>query len=426
MASPQRHKRSARWFIGGGLLLSVLLAGLLWAPRARVPSHDGRTVQDWFERYVERQRNGPSFHITQEIFNAHVEDIDAFLQLGAEALPYLSRQLDEDSAINRIYRDLHGTLPRSFRKVLPDPIPIPNRQAWALEVIGIIGLSLRHDPLEDRTASFEKIMPKVRTMSESAIKDTRTKALLAMGQIGLDPEQSKAALAAALRENDPRVRKSSVEGMGAIGMEEAGDPEIISTLHGACNDADPGVRAQALVMLAGVAPGDDDILQTFEINATNGSPIVRYSVAWAAKKLDPTLSMRTVPILEKLVRDEDQLVRSWAAGALNEIAPDVAAALAVRLILDAEPALDNMTFIPGKLARDRSIQVYGIQGRVLHLQNADPNVRAVSAYMLGELGREPEKCVPALAGVLRDPYPLVRQWAARSLELFNKGKSNQR
>ncbi len=129
--------------------------------------------------------------------------------------------------------------------------------------------------------------------------------------------------------------------------------------------------------------------------------------ALAAQLLGELHAQEALPALERLLRDESREVRPVAARALGKLGQPAA----VDALLE--------TLAPGALSLEvvaLSILQIGpaAEPRLLrHLRDSDPQVRALSADLLGPLGRS--RSARGLVPLLDDDEAFVRECAARAL-----------
>ncbi|NCO50895.1 MAG: HEAT repeat domain-containing protein [Deltaproteobacteria bacterium] len=115
------------------------------------------------------------------------------------------------------------------------------------------------------------------------------------------------------------------------------------------------------------------------------------------------------PLLEFLRQPQSPVATTAAVRALGDIADP--AALEVLLPLLKSPARAEVVTALGKLKDPRSVEAL-----VAVLRDPDWQVRMNAATALGPIGTEQQ--APALEKLLEDDVNVVREWAARSLEMM--------
>ncbi len=215
------------------------------------------------------------------------------------------------------------------------------------------------------------------------------RAVLSLGEI------ARPQLYRGLKSSDRRVFESSAAALGSIGSQDS-VPLLIDALK------EEGQR--------------------------------RYAAAWALGEIG---SMDGVPILVEAIQSEDDVLRKTAVRALVKIGPEVeddvipvlrneadqkAQRAAVRVLgeIKGPGAVSLLEAVDGD-NRDAAVWALGrigAPGSLLTLIDALNDerwvVRRQAAEALGNL--EIVDAVEALRLALEDPEPVVREWAARSLE----------
>jgi hypothetical protein len=107
-------------------LAAVAVAGWL-ALRPSGPTHEGRTVEEWFEELLPGSTN-------------KVAAERAFVQLGTNAVPYLITVLEQrETAVHRFRLRHHQTIPSWLNRVLPRLRLIEREQDAALRELQRLG-----------------------------------------------------------------------------------------------------------------------------------------------------------------------------------------------------------------------------------------------------------------------------------------------
>lgn len=182
------------------------------------------------------------------------------------------------------------------------------------------------------------------------------------------------ALAAALKNPDPNVRRSAVEDLGRIGA------PALPSLAASLKDGDPRVRVAAAGAALSIDPKRADALALL-IGASKDPDAVVRRLAAESLAVEPA-----VAALGGLLDDRNDEVRWAAADSLGELGQAAAPAV---------PALLHL------------------------LGDKDPAFRSVAADALGQGAKgNPQAVAPALTAALKDGDRRVRESAARSfLEL---------
>lgn len=135
----------------------------------------------------------------------------------------------------------------------------------------------------------------------------RSKAALMYAQASDNPEWVRKMLA----DPDVRVRANAVEGLWETKVPTAG-----AVFREAALDADERVRVNALLGLHYVGDTTADVRTALEKIASSGNPVARAAAAFAMGRIMDAIY---VPVLESLLKDEEQPVRRQALQALIAI-----------------------------------------------------------------------------------------------------------
>lgn len=135
---------------------------------------------------------------------------------------------------------------------------------------------------------------------------------------------------------------------------------------------------------------------------------VRLAATDAARQLGPA-ARDLAPQLVARLDDPDQLVRTTAARAVGELAPDVPGAVDALAahVPDAEAIRALAKFGPAAAP--------AVDPLLRHIDHADATVRWNVLRTLGDIGPAAAKAVPAAVGKLTDADPQVREHAAETL-----------
>jgi HEAT repeat protein len=351
-----------------------------------------------------------------------------FVELGSEALPFLTEMLENpDQAVRARAAYLLGTLGNSlsvgplFAK-LKDPdrdVRINVIQALCTlgderSLEGILDLFETEDVgLSDFVLqAAEKFGPKAASPLRTALRvgnpRIRSGAALALGRLRLPGTLPD--IVAALDDPSPSVRRSAVKGLDSYHDMSAADG-----LFRALEDADLEVQDYATTALARLYPESYDAVRG---KLGNADPQVRKNSVTILRKMgDP----RAVPAIIGSLEDPDPNVRMFAVAALIEFGdPRAIQPLIARLKTDPEIApLASFAFMEiGKEAVDELLATSGddsfcLTRNLIVLQMGDKaldslheralkgemTVRFNSIALLGELGR-PES-LPILSNLLQ-------------------------
>jgi hypothetical protein len=164
-------------------------------------------------------------------------------------------------------------------------------------------------PLGPRPEKYR--IEELRRHFESPDADERFFAIKALGGIG---PAAAPALAAALKDDDARVRRRAAEALVSMG------PAAAPTLVAALKDGDAGVRWWAAEALQRIGPGAEAAVPALAAALEDGDALVRRWAADTLGRIGPGAEA-AVPALVAALEDGDAAVRRSAAGALRRIGP---------------------------------------------------------------------------------------------------------
>lgn len=277
--------------------------------------------------------------------------------------------------------------------------------------------------------------PLIEILDSGCPLDVSEAAIIALGEIG-DPRAVEPLL--------PLLQSSTISKriIAAWALIEIGDPRTVDTLIGYAIDWDFLIAGAStsrsryianyteppdIIALAKIG-GPIDVDSLIEIlnseTSLDGQRITVRQVA-AIKALGAIGDPKAVDAIIGVLSDPDAAVRSNASWALGEIGdaraieplsyvasrdwdPDVCDAASqalVKLGATLIPIEDNMT------------------GPILDFKYGTPVARSTAALILVEVGRDDPRTIDLLIKALKDPYPIVRENAARALGIIRDPKA---
>ncbi|MFE1438737.1 fumarate reductase/succinate dehydrogenase flavoprotein subunit [Streptomyces sp. NPDC058739] len=259
-------------------------------------------------------------------------------------------------------------------------------------LLELLALTDEAPELRDLEPYLKETDPAVRLAAVSALTETV-------------PAGTGPALAAALADDDTRVRAAAAASLRELAEVLTPAPELQRPLVAALASADPQARRAALDVLRALRLGDAG----------------RYAPSLA----DPDDGVRLAAVRALVSVDAADAVSEAAGDPAREVR--IAAARGFAAMLpeggrpDVPPALARLTGDPDAFVRAAALESLGVLGVPEALLAAvtgvvaDPawRVRAGAATALG--GAEPGRAVPALAGLLGDREADVRKAAVLAL-----------
>jgi HEAT repeat protein len=192
-------------------------------------------------------------------------------------------------------------------------------------------------------------------------------------------ESVSLALVAALKDEDPLVRKVAIDSLGRVrGAPIAAVPALIGLLQ----TSDRLYVVQTLGAFRGEAK---DAVVALEPLLTDKDLEVRWNTAWTLGKIGPA-AKNAVPALIRALKDPEGKVREHAAEAVGDIGPEAK---------EAVPAL------------------------VEALKDPDAGVRRDAVRALGDVGQVAKPALPAITALLKDATPRVREATEVAIKRIN-------
>ena len=297
------------------------------------------------------------------------------------------------------------------------------------------------------TAVWIKAGPKLLTLlAKDPNPRVRRSAAFAAGCCGTEAVDARPGLLAALTDGEPMVRQNAAWALGQMGR-EAG-PEVLAGLVGVLGDSDAVVRRDAALALGDlgkpaariavpallacaqketeasvrkvaldslvklVAPQNQNLVGELNRFLEGGDDPVARAAALALGKIGGPEAKEAVPILKRVLLDDDASVRELAAGALGNIGPAAAPAVSVLVTALADrsaPVRRNAALALARIGPEAAPAVPAL-ARVLDTGKEPEDVRMYVAEALGKIGQGLDPVVDILLRTLKtDDNQVVRQ-----------------
>jgi HEAT repeat protein len=361
---------------------------------------------------------------------ARVAAIDALGNLGAgakDATPTLAELLTPDNspivrahaahALMQIGVDAASAAP-ALAKAISDPDFHVQRMAIAaLErihpdpkvVIEALGKALADSDPSVRIAALHTLTE----YSDAAVpvlgkalenKDTRYWSALALGELGVQAKGAVPALAAALADERPEVRRELLIALARVGADAApAVPAIVPLLQ----DKDESVAHAAGFALGSIGPGAASATDALR-KAIDGKDELEECVnSWALARIEPQNAEareHAIKLLLETVKDKNPRVQIAAMRALIDLKvppKQLVPALAYVVLNGEEPAVGEALGALGMLG-DAATEV-------LDDALTRPEARGRAALLITYLGPKAKATVPALGAALVDKDADVRR-----------------
>lgn len=253
----------------------------------------------------------------------------------------------------------------------------------------------------------------------------RRAAAFALGRLGSDALLAAPDLARCLKEDkEGSVRDMAAAGLGdiarALGNSSRGLwADAGPALSQALRDGDPRVRRSAAYGLGSFGPSAVSARAGLLTALKDKDASVRQNAAWALGRLGEEAGADTVRELAARLKDESPLVRRDAATAIGTIGPP-RARQAVRSLLELARGENDEVVL--KTALDQLVNLVGPDDRAAAgdvarlLRRPDPETARLAAFVLANLGGpQAVLALPILRQALRDPEPGVAGLGAAGL-----------
>jgi HEAT repeat protein len=252
---------------------------------------------------------------------------------------------------------------------------------------------------------------------------------------GCDRGSSIRAAIAKLGTTDPKVQAAAAEDLKAFG------PAAVPFLLEALGAADDGIREGAAVALGMMQLRAKEVVLCLAGRLSDPVPRVRSAAAGALQELAPDIA-DALPMLRQALLDGEAATRSLAAGAIGQMGPagrpaldDLVAAYRARTTPWAETAIrhilpleDALKFLEDKDPRLRKLGA-GALARYPRseecraawrkaLEDADPFVSATAAAELRSMDDLPDAWMPTLVRILRESDPETAEEVLSALKKF--------
>ena len=282
-------------------------------------------------------------------------------------------------------------------------------------------------PTTNATTFLKKTLDQWRKDLESSDREVRRSAAFALGQIG-SPIAVKELVDRMKNDKEPGVREMAARAVGDIivSLRQRSKPDHEWTVAGkaleaALKDGDPRVRRSAAYALGAFGEQAATSIPSLKVALRDKAPTVRQNAAWAIGKMgDP--GEETVLELCALLGDESPIVKRLTASALSEVtakqvkkSPETPLALLKMLENEKDDVVCRTGLGALATMADKSLQKHASKIYPL-LGSKDPETARATAFVLANMGGEPAtRAIGHLQTALRDPDAGIQTLAAACL-----------
>lgn len=262
--------------------------------------------------------------------------------------------------------------------------------------------------------SSSEVLRLLKSMNEPD-PEVRWRSEFALGRVG--PAGLK-ALAGALRNDSPDIRKNAAFVLGANGKKaKIAVPALIDALA----DQTEGVRVWAAHALGEIDPQDSSVSAALIRSLRDSSPDVRRVILAVLIRLGPQASGASTALAD-LLQDADAGIRARTCVAYRQIGPYGKAGI---------PALVGRLGDPDADVRDKASEALmkigpeGVPALTRALKERDANVRRAAAEILGSFGAESKGSSTDLQDASKDADAGVAKAATEALKRIQADTGDQ-
>jgi HEAT repeat protein len=238
-------------------------------------------------------------------------------------------------------------------------------------------------------------LPKLLADLGSKDAQARTRAALALGELGPDAQRAIPALFKVLKDGDENLARDAAQALRAIGAPSRDDlPLLIAGLR----DNSPRVRGYAVEALGKMGPEARSAVPNLVpvLRAKETDPELRQQAARCLGQIGAAAATEGVPALSEALKDSEAVVREAAAEALGKFGGQARAAAPslIAVVADRETTVRRAAL--AALAQIGPDAKEALPKLKPAFKDADPEVRRHALDVLGRLGAEAVKDKEAL------------------------------
>jgi serine/threonine protein kinase/HEAT repeat protein len=291
---------------------------------------------------------------------------------------------------------------------------------------GVILKALQSDDPEARLYAAHTVassgigdlpVPEAIPVLAAALKDNdpavRKDVVIALGNLGPQARGAAPDLLAKLKDSDADVRKNAVQAVSKVGVEGKGSVPILIEL---LKDSRVETRRAGAALLAKLGPDGKEAAPALAAALRDPDRQIRRSVLDALGQLGAD-AKPAVPALRDVLRDQDKTLQQSAIDVLAQLGPAA-----------KEAVPDLIDLLEAPLLREAAVTALGKIGKpaVAALKNAlgssSVGIRVGACMALGEIGPDAKEALLVLSGLQRDSEPTVRDAAATAMRKVQRKK----
>jgi HEAT repeat protein len=318
-------------------------------------------------------------------------------------------------ALAKIGAEVKKVVPALIESLKDDDSRIRRSVAGALGKIG-----------PEATAALPELIEILKDQGENSL--VRQYAATALARIGPRADEVDSALVEALSDDDSKIHEAAIKALAEIGPRTEPTQEVeqaVPALIRKLTDGDTDTRQPVLGELGKIGrwavPGLISILK-------NDEPVVRQYAAMALARIGPEAENAVPTLIEVLEeRNNDTEVRRLVATALGMIGPNAKAGISVltNRLQDREEDGEVRGAAAQALGMIGPEAKVAVPALIESLKDNDSRIRGFALAALERIGPPPKAHIPTLLAALKDDDLEVRGDASLSIQNFVKARLEQ-
>lgn len=292
------------------------------------------------------------------------------------------------------------------RGAVPALIENLQQDADNLRLASMVGLAALAEPNPEIVALVKKEL-------KSGNPLVRQSALVTLAAFGTEAAEALPAIRYCLKDKNQDVRLAALFTIGQLGQAQEA---VIAELRSCLKDKQPLVQLEAAASLWQLTK-QEEYFQAVLQHAKSKDAVIKAQVSYILSRLSRTMTDTQLPMLQKIIKDEDTYdysTRSQVVYMLAEFHPRYSEPVVRYLIsLLAESGIRESAKKTLSRIGERSVPLL-----VVALKDKNETLRREAAYALGECGANAHSAITPLIEGLKDKESTVRQACARALGMM--------